>query len=261
MEAASFLYHDVVGGGTINASGFSTPGAGKYKLSPREFKAHLEGISQATANKPISVFELLDGKKGDSPVLLTFDDGGVSAFNFIADVLEQLGWKAHFFITTDYIGTDAFLNPKQICDLRARGHIIGTHSCSHPERISALSWDKLIEEWESSIEKLSDILGEKVEVGSIPGGYYSPRVVAAANQCGLKALFTSEPIRKCFYSGKCLVLGRYAVTKGMSPKKSAALVRGEFFPRVQEVVIWNLKKIFKALGGKFYLKIRKFLVQ
>ena len=34
----------------------------------------------------------------------------LSSYTLIADRLEALGWRAHFFITTDYIGTPAFMN-------------------------------------------------------------------------------------------------------------------------------------------------------
>jgi len=37
-------------------------------------------------------------------VLLTFDDGGVSCHGPVADVLDRMGWRGHFFVPTDLIG-------------------------------------------------------------------------------------------------------------------------------------------------------------
>ena len=261
MEATSFLYHDIVDTDAGDISGFSHPGTAKYKLRPTELKDHLRAVSQATKEKPVSIFEVLKGKTLCLPIMLTFDDGGISAYNCVAGILEELGWQAHFFITTNYIGKPSFVNVKQIRALREKGHIIGTHSHTHPERMSSLGWDKLVEEWRVSTERLADILGEKIEVGSVPGGYYSKRVAEAASACGLRALFTSEPVKTCSYHDGCLVLGRYTITKNMPSGISFALVKGRLLPRAQKFIVWNLKKIPKALGGKFYLKIRKFLVK
>src|SRR5437879_9095462 len=123
----------------------------------------------------------------------TCNDGRVSAPTAIAWIQDRYGWRAHFLITTDYIGKPAFLNEDQIRALRKSGHVIGTHSGSHPRRMSALGWEELLEEWSRSTKTLSDVLGEPVTVASVPGGCYSRRVAAAAAASGIKALFTSEP--------------------------------------------------------------------
>ena len=68
--------------------------------------------------------------------LITFDDGGVSALQTTADLLEKYGWRGVFFVTTDRIGTPTFLNADHVRELHRRGHVIGSHSCSHPERMS-----------------------------------------------------------------------------------------------------------------------------
>ena len=172
MRAISFLFHDVVGKDEPDSSGFPGKEATRYKLEPEEFQRHLEAIAEASNYKPISVFDLLAGAKMQFPFLLTFDDGGSSAYIVIAEVLEHFGWYGHFLIIGEYIGTSSFLNKEQIRALRKRGHVIGTHSYSHPEQMSHLGWKELVEEWGSSVRILSDILGEQVSVGSVPAGEY-----------------------------------------------------------------------------------------
>ena len=72
---------------------------------------------------------------GDTlPFLITVDDGGVSYYTVVADRLERLGWRGHCFVTTDMIGQRGFLTRRQIRELDGRGHIIGSHSASHPTR-------------------------------------------------------------------------------------------------------------------------------
>ena len=172
------LYHDVVDGDD-NASGFPGAGAAQYKLDLRDFISHLDALAETKVPLAMlsSVTEDTAAKYPDGDgFLLTFDDGGVSAATSIADSLERLHWRAHFFVTTDYIGVAGFMTASQIRELDRCRHVIGSHSCSHPSRMSACTSSQLLGEWSRSIATLSDILGKAVTVASVPGGYYSPRV-------------------------------------------------------------------------------------
>ena len=133
MQALAIMYHDVVENGDFESSGFPGEGAHVYKLRRQDFERHLEAIAGATT--AVGTVSQLDGR----PVLLTFDDGGSSFHHPIADLLEGRGWRGHFFITTDRIGSPGFLTEAQLRELHRRGHIIGSHSCSHPTRMAALS--------------------------------------------------------------------------------------------------------------------------
>ena len=191
--------------------------------------------------------------------MLTFDDGGTSAYEPIADELESKGWRGHFFVTTDMIGNSTFLSPRQICELAERGHTIGTHSCSHPRRMSACDWDGLLREWGESAARLSDLLGVAVQTASVPGGFYSTTVAKAAAAAGLKALFTSEPTTRCVVVDDCLVLGRYAVRRSTGPARAARLASGRLLPRYSQAAFWGVKKLAKLLGGTSYLRLRNWI--
>ena len=106
---------------------------------------------------------------GAPPVFLTFDDGGVSCHAPIGGMLEQFGWRGHFFITTSRIGTPGFLSEAQVRDLHRRGHVIGSHSHTHPTRMAALAPDRMESEWRQSLAHLAEILGETRE-GSLRTG-------------------------------------------------------------------------------------------
>src|SRR5205823_4330182 len=93
--------------------------------------------------------------------VITFDDGGRSAMA-AADMLEARGRIGHFFITTNYIGTRGFLTEEQIRELAARGHVLGSHSCSHPLRMGHCSWPQLLNEWTRSRSILSGVIGVEV---------------------------------------------------------------------------------------------------
>ena len=82
------------------------------------------------SESPVLIEKNYDINKGGW--VLSFDDGGVSAFDNVMASLDRLTQKAHFFITTDYIGRKGFLDKRQIAILKEQGHSIGSHSCSHP---------------------------------------------------------------------------------------------------------------------------------
>ncbi len=260
MRATSILYHDVINPGAFDSSGFTGAGAARYKLDRGEFERHLEAIATAIADKPGNVLDLLEQPRFQWPFLLTFDDGGVSVSTCILDIIAKFDWQAHFFVTTNYIGSPGFLSREQIRAARNAGHVIGSHSCSHPERMSSLGLEQLVREWGTSRKLLSDILGEDVCVASVPGGHYSRKVAEAASFAGIRALFTSEPTVKCHFVGECLVLGRYTIWRGMSPELAAGLASERLTPRLKQLLFWKLKKVVKLVGGPGYTKMRNFLL-
>jgi peptidoglycan/xylan/chitin deacetylase (PgdA/CDA1 family) len=253
------MYHDVVPDEQHAASGFPGADAALYKISPGEFGRHLAALSSAL-RAPIKVLDLAEHRGAATPWMLTFDDGGISAATTVADRLEALGWRGHFMLATDYIGTASFLSPGQIRELDARGHVIGSHSCSHPLRMASCGWPQLQREWQHSLARLSDILGHQVQVGSVPGGLYSRGVAEAAAEAGMRMLFTSEPRSRCWRVEGCLVLGRYTIQRWMSGDLASALAQGRTIPCLRQAMVWNAKKATKRLSGSYYLKVRSRLI-
>jgi len=233
----ALMYHDVVEPRLDDASGFPGLRAARYKLTHDEFLAHLDAIHAASAGMAVPLF--------------TFDDGGASSV-WIARQLERYGWRGYFFVTTDRIGSPGFVDADQILNLRSRGHTIGTHSCSHPSRISTCNYDEVLREWRDSRAVLAEILGEPVTLGSIPGGFYSRVVAEAAAEVGLRQLFTSEPTTRNWSIAGCALLGRYTVYRGMSAPVAAAIARGRMGPRAAQALTWQVKKLAKGAAGRRY---------
>lgn len=262
----SLLYHDVVsdageiGGAQLELTGFTTPGAEIYKLSTSAFSEHLRTV-RAAGHGATTVHGYLASPQDSLSVSLTFDDGGVSAHSVIAPLLEELGWRGHFFIATDFIDTPGFLSAEQLVDLNRRGHVIGSHSCSHPERMSKLSGEELRYEWSHSCRVLAEILGERVTVASVPNGYSSPAVIEAADAAGIEWLFTSEPTSSPTLHGRCRVLGRYSVQAHTTAKAVADLVASRSIGRSYQAALWSAKKMVKAAAGEGYLAVRAALLR
>ena len=248
------MYHDVIDAGDFASSGFAGSGADRYKLDRGEFARHLDSI-----RCPVDTFG--SEVAGRIPVYLTFDDGGASAHRIIARMLEERGWRGHFFVTTDRIGTPGFLDAGQIRDLAARGHVIGSHSCSHPRRISACSPGELRHEWTDSIAVLAQILESPVTIASVPGGFYSTAVGTTAADAGIRVLFTSEPTTRIDHVGDCLLLGRYGIWRGMPASVSGAIAAGALASRWRQSAWWAVKKAAKSIPGDPYAKLRGVLLR
>src|SRR5882762_5740664 len=131
MKAISLAYHDVTDGANV-LTGYKA----LYKLGHREFHNHILSIREETQDIVVRSIDRFCQWADEVPVFLTFDDGELGAYTYVADELEQYGWRGHFFITTNWIGNRGFLDRQQIRELRNRGHVIGSHSCSHPSRMS-----------------------------------------------------------------------------------------------------------------------------
>lgn len=256
MRAISLGYHDVVD----RLSGAQAGYKALYKLDHRDFHNHMLSIRQQASAVAVRSIERFRRWKDEVPVFLTFDDGELGAYTYIADELEQYGWRGHFFITTDWIGKAGFLDRQQIRELRSRGHVIGSHSCSHPARMSHLSWDQLMREWSESCNILSDILGEHVRVGSVADGYYSWKVGKTAAASGIQVLFTSEATAATSVLDGCLVLGRYLIQMRTPHAISGEIAAGRIWPRWRQTLLWEAKKPLKALTGESYFAMRRYLI-
>lgn len=252
MNVASLMYHDVVDVGADDASGFPGPSAASYKLHWPEYEAQLARLS-ATGLR----FPRVDAADAFAPdaCLLTFDDGGASAVA-AARALDTLGMRGHFLVTGARIGSPGFCSEADLRALASAGHVIGSHSQTHPADISRLPSDALAAEWRDSVARLSEAIGAQVDVASIPGGFYSPAVAASAFDSGIRYLFTSEPTTRVVRRGDAWLIGRYALQRGMGPDAAAAFAQGSGTARQRQWLLWNLKKPAKRWAGPAYRWLR-----
>jgi hypothetical protein len=262
VNAIALMYHDIVPSARRDSSGFAGPDAARYKLTPGQFDAHLQAIrarigrGRAARSAPATINDIDGFEPSSLPLLLTFDDGGDSASR-TADALERHGWRGHFFITTSRIDAPAFVERRTICDLRRRGHVIGSHSHTHPMRMSHCTEARLREEWARSIATLSDVLGEAVTCASVPGGYHSDLVARTAAEAGARVLFTSQPTARARRRGSGWIIGRYVLRSSTSAAAAAAIASGDLAPRLWQAAVWDVKEACKRLGGRQYLWIRE----
>jgi peptidoglycan/xylan/chitin deacetylase (PgdA/CDA1 family) len=238
------LFHDVYRHHP-RESGFCSPGADRYKLTLDRFEDHLLALTRAEQSLPF---------------LLTFDDGGASFYTMVADRVEALGWRAHCFVPTDTIGRRGFMTRREIQDLDRRGHLVGSHTASHPARISVCRPSDIVREWTRSRALLEDVLGHEIVTASVPGGFYSRRVADAAVEAGIRHLFTSEPVMHSHVIDSCEIIGRFAIRHTTPPRRSASLVRGSPWPRWAALADWKAKALVKPLLGTAYVHVADWLM-
>lgn len=219
-EVAGFCFHEVTD--DPHSTGFQRRGAVPFTLGRAAFARHLDRIAGAS-RPPVRVTELAASAPGRH-LLLTFDDGGRSALH-AADELDRRGWPGHFFIVTGRIGSATFLGKDAIRELHGRGHVIGSHSHTHPNIFRELSPEEMRSEWRTSAALLSDLLGAPCEAASVPGGEISAAVLASGAEAGFRFLFTVEPELQPRDVGGCRVFGRYLVKAGTSPSRLERLAR------------------------------------
>jgi peptidoglycan/xylan/chitin deacetylase (PgdA/CDA1 family) len=207
----SFLFHEI--SDDFSLTGFQGKSADKYKLSLSKFQKYIELISQSN----FKVY-CADNNNIDTPVnLLTFDDGGRSALD-AADIIEKYGYRGYFFITTSMIGKKGFLQAQEIQELSNRGHIIGTHTHNHYMPFYSLDESSMFNEWELSTKILADILGKRIQFGSIPGGDMNLLSCQTAAKAGISTMFTSEISIRPFIRSGVTCFGRVPVSCTTSSK-------------------------------------------
>lgn len=243
------MYHDVYTDDTFE-SGFQNVGAMPYKVTRKAFEQQVALIHDYCQEKGID----------KSNISFTFDDGGRSFLYIVAEVLERYGFWGTFFIATAYIDTAGFLTKDEVIELRRRGHLIGSHSHTHPERMDTLQVTKLQEEWAVSCSMLSKILDEPVSMASIPNGFSSKGVLQAMSDNGITLIYDSTPTtKKRSYKGATIV-GRYAITNDMSPESVLSIITSPY-KRARITLRYDILRLAKIVLGDSYLRIRNHLLK
>lgn len=244
-ELATLMYHEVTD--DPRDSGFQRRSAMPYKHSRAAFAAHLDAIAAGPLSPElITDFDL--SKRGRH-VLLTFDDGGSSAA-YIADALAERNWRGHFFVVTGLIGKRGFLSASDIRHLQRTGHLVGSHSHTHPDIFREQSAAQMLEEWRVSRTVLEDLLGAPCRAASVPGGDISSLVLRTAAETGFEFLFTSEPWVSPRRVSDCWVVGRYSAKMDTPPDHVRSLA--QFHGWTQALMVRRLKVAVRRSAPSLY---------
>jgi len=242
----SLLYHEITDEPLF--TGFQRKKAFSYKHSKSQFFDHLKIFE-----KNIELFsDIIHIDFTSESILITFDDGGKSNV-FAANELEKIGIRGHFFIVTSLIGRKGFLSADEILDLHKQGHVIGSHSHTHPNVFNSLDRDEMMYEWSKSKQILEDIVQEKIVCCSIPGGDSNIDAFQTAGEIGYDYVFSSDPSFYPIQLDSTTVIGRVGLKKGDSLKKVQRIMNYKGIVLIK--VIRKIKVIIKWLIYPVYSKI------
>jgi len=171
----------------------------------------------------IGVQGLLDLQRGVWPhsrpgLIVSFDDGLREPYDHAVPILERYGFRAWFFVPTTLVATPpadqrAFavrheiadaapagdpriaLSWDEIRDLDRRGHVIGSHTCTHHRMVSSTPRETVRSEILDSKRLLETQLGHEVPVFCWVGGEeetYSAEAAAAIRDAGYRIAFQTH---------------------------------------------------------------------
>lgn len=239
------MYHDLFFS-EKSESGFQNSTALKYKVSAKAFEAQVQSI----------VNYLKCNNLPKESVDFTFDDGGISSILIAAPLLEKYGLKGKFYISTAYLGTKGFLNGEQVRQLFQRGHYVGSHSHTHPERMSILAEKEIDDEWSVSQAILKEIIGHSPHLASVPNGYVSERVLDGMLKSGIEMIDTSAIMTKEKHYKTSTLRGRYAITEDTTINQIMKIISSPSYRFVKRLR-YMLLEIAKMILGSSYLTLRR----
>jgi len=232
----------------------SEPGYIRYVLPVKEFESQMKALHEL-GFAGVSVSEALNFSLPS--VAITFDDGCETDVLSAAPILQSLGFSATFYAVAGFIGKAGYLSPVQLRELHSAGFEIGCHSMTHPY-LPDLDQAALDREITGAKAILEEMLGDKVEHFSCPGGRYDSRTILATKAAGFRTLATSVP-RTNTPSSDAYSLGRIAITRGLSPPAFADLCRGQGLWKMQ--LSGSIRNsAIKILGNRTYDRLRAMLL-
>ena len=168
---------------------------GLTTIHPEIFEKQLQLI-QKSGFKPLTFIDLhANPLLPDKPVIITFDDGYESLYQYALPILKNYGFKAVIYVLSDYIGKinnwEAYkiqrhhrhLNVDQIQELVDSGFEIGSHGKSH-NYLPALNNYQLHQELMVSKKEISDITGGDIISFCYPYGVSNMQIEENVKKSG-----------------------------------------------------------------------------
>ncbi len=192
----------------------------KYNIKPKYFKSQIEYLSDDL--EIVSTKELINDIKSNTEpsqlkIVLTFDDGDRSNYDFVYPYLKELSIPATFFVYTDGIEdkekgkSDKCISWPELREISNHELFeIGSHGLTHSS-LTDMTEKEMKKEISMSKEILEDNLSEEINTIAYPFGDFDERVIKETKRAGYELGFTCEPGIFTFQSNP-LKFGRYAIT-------------------------------------------------
>ena len=195
----ALLYHQIISKEKIDKGELinEEPVYVCYDTAFAEQMAYLNKESYTT----ISLDEFLAFQQGEKPlppkpILITFDDGFMSNYQYAFPVLKKYGMKATIFVTPEqesenfkkYAAVDSPLSKEQIKEMSDYGISMESHAMTHCN-LTDLKPDAIRWELEESKKVLEKATSKPVCFLAIPSGAYNRTIKRLAIKSGYRAVF------------------------------------------------------------------------
>lgn len=182
----------------------------------------------------------------EKPVIISFDNGHESQIRLALPILQVYGFKAVFFITTDYLDQENYLSSNDIKRLSQAGMEIGSHGVSH-QLLDDVPHIELEHELVESQHILNGLLGKKVVSFSAPNGELHAEMRALAHKAGYQQLFGGR-------------FGFYQATKGRFNIPRLAIKRDLSFAQFKSLLRQDPKLLRLLYCQDWILFVAKFVL-
>lgn len=153
-------------------------------------------------------------------VIITIDDGYRSAYSIAYPILKKYGFKANFFIYTDYVGVSkSAITWDQLREMKADGFEVGSHTVSHCDLTKRTLVDhdqdylaRIKKELVESKKIIDKELKQNTVSIAYPYGRYNVAVLNLCEQAGYKIGVSSKRGGNAFFTDT-LVLDRNQILK------------------------------------------------
>jgi peptidoglycan/xylan/chitin deacetylase (PgdA/CDA1 family) len=147
---------------------------------------------------------------GPKEVALTFDDGPMPKYTKpILDALDEYCTKATFF----NVGEMALEYPSMVKEVIGRGHVVGTHTWSHPMNLRHLTLDKAKDQIERGFAAVTIAAGQPIApFFRFPGLSDSGPLMAYLQERGIAA-FTVDVVSNDSYIGSASALASRTISQ------------------------------------------------
>jgi len=140
---------------------------------------NIAAVFAPTKELPIYSVEVPEKK-----IAISFDAAwGNEYTNCILDTLDKYNVKSTFFLVGFWV--DKY--PEDVKEIAKRGHDVGNHSTTHPN-MPQLSQEKILEEINTTGEKIEELTGKKPILFRPPFGDYNDNLIRICRENGYYAI-------------------------------------------------------------------------
>lgn len=257
------MYHQV--------SRESHPNFAEYTVTTNAFSDQMKALKYL-GFEPISLNRLLDCREGNAalpskPVIITFDDALVDALDNAVPILENMGFPAVFYVTTDYVGRMSdWMIPEvdvefevagweRIRALDSKKFEVGAHSMTHPH-MNTISAENCLKEMEGSRKVLEDRLGREIRHMAYPHGAYNQTVRDLAYESGYYTATTCEPALAALSDD---MLGLPRLNVGMEDSLVAFVTKLYIAKSPKTILYSNIEALKREIPSPVRKFIKKYL--